>query len=460
MTSLVWLRQDLRVRDHPALCAAAAEGAVVPVYILDDGAAGDKHLGGAQHWWLHHSLTALGAELSRLGAPLILRRGNAPDVLRALMHESGATRVHAIRHYEPWWQRAENELAADVDLVLHEGNHLANPRSILSGSGDRYRVFTPWWNKLQSLMPPEPPLAAPEHLTPADPQAASDDLASWGLLPKLNWADGFSDWTPGEEGARAALRAFLPILDGYDTERNFPARAGVSRLSPHLHFGEISPRTIWRQAIKQAGAGAKSFLSEIGWREHGTNLIDQFPNYAEQSGRRLFDTFPWRSGVDADRDFKAWTSGQTGVPVIDAGMRQLWQTGWMHNRVRMITASFLVKHLLIDWRRGERWFWDTLLDADLGSNAMNWQYVSGAGVDAPVFSRIMAPYVQSPKFEMADYIRKWVPELAHLRDSEIHAPHEAGVTPPNYPLPIVGHEAARARALAAWEAARADALSA
>ena len=454
MTSLLWLRQDLRIRDQPALCAAAAEGAVIPVYVLDDAAAGDKAMGGAQRWWLHHCLEALAAEYARLGASLVLRQGDAVGTLVSLMGETGATRIHAIRHYEPWWQKAEQILASKADLVLHEGNHLANPRTVLSGSGERYRIFTPWWNKLQDMMPPPVPLAAPERIDSVPIAIASDDLDTWGLLPRLNWADGFDVWTPGEDGARAAFRTFLPNVAAYEHERNFPSRAGVSRLSPHLHFGEISPRTLWHHAAKQAGAQAKAFLSEIAWREHGTNLVDQFPDYPTRNGRPAFDHFPWRTGAEADRDFVAWTKGLTGVPVVDAGMRQLWRSGWMHNRLRMITASFLIKHLLIDWRRGEQWFWDTLLDADLGANVMNWQYVAGSGVDAPVFSRIMAPYVQSPKFEMADYIREWVPELAHLRDDEIHAPHETGVTPPNYPLPLIGHEAARARALSAWEAFR------
>lgn len=446
--AIVWLRQDLRTYDQPALAAAAAEGPVIPVYILDD----DDPMGGAARWWLHHSLTALGAQLAALGSPLILRRGNSAAVLRALIAETGAQRVHAIRHYEPWWQRAEQAIAADTDLVLHEGNHLANPRTVLNGSGERYRVFTPWWKQLQTMMPPPRPIPKPERLDAPAASPVSDDLATWALLPsKPNWATGFNIWTPGEAGAWGTLKQFLPRVGVYEEERNFPGRAGVSRLSPHNHFGEISPRTLWHHAAKEAGERAYWFLSEIAWREHGTNLTDQFPDYAARNGRKDFDHFPWRTGPDADADFKAWTRGRTGVPIVDAGMRELWTTGWMHNRVRMITASFLVKHLLIDWRRGERWFWDCLLDADLGANTMNWQYVAGTGVDAPVFSRIMAPYIQSPKFECEDYIRRFVPELAHLRDDEIHAPNEAGVTPPNYPMPIVGHVAARARALDAWE---------
>jgi deoxyribodipyrimidine photo-lyase len=456
-TCLLWLRQDLRLHDHPALIAAIGDGGVIPVYVLDDAGPAESRMGAAQRWWLHHSLKALGERYNATGNRLILRRGRAEDVLAVLMAETRATRVHALRHYEPWWQRAEAELGGRVDLVLHDGNHLANPRGILNGSGERYRVFTPWFRKLLERMPPTAPLPAPEHIRAPSWFPDSDDLDDWRLLPaKPDWSQGFDIWTPGEDGARAAFRAFLPQVAAYQEERNFPSRPGVSRLSPHIHFGEISPATLWHAAARRGGGKAQSFLSEIAWREHGLNLIDQFPGYKTTNGRAVFDRFPWRSGPEADADFLAWTRGRTGYPVVDAGMRQLWQTGWMHNRVRMITASFLIKHLLIDWRRGEQWFWDCLLDADLGANAMNWQYVAGSGVDAPVFSRMMAPFIQSPKFEMAEYIRAFVPELAHLRDDEIHCPHDTGVTPPRYPLPLISHEAARARALGAWEEVRTE----
>ncbi len=452
---ILWLRQDLRLHDHPALIAAVRGGSVIPVYVLDDDGPGAQRIGAAQRWWLHYSLMALGEAYARLGSRLILRRGRAEDVLAALVVETGASRVHALRHFEPWWQRAESEVGARVDLVLHDGNHLANPRTVLNGSGERYRVFTPWFRKLLEQMPPPAPLPAPQSIPAPAIFPASDTLEEWGLLPTSpDWSGGFGVWTPGEEGARAAFRAFLPGVASYEDERNFPSRSGVSRLSPHIHFGEISPTTMWHHAAKQGGEKARSFLSEIAWREHGLNLIDQFPDYATTNGRALFDRFPWRTGPEADADFTAWTRGETGYPVVDAGMRELWQTGWMHNRLRMITASFLIKHLLIDWRRGEQWFWDCLLDADMGANVMNWQYVAGSGVDAPVFSRMMAPFFQSPKFEMAGYIRKYVPEIAHLRDDEIHYPHETGMTPPDYPLPLIGHEAARTRAMAAWEAVR------
>lgn len=453
--SLLWLRQDLRLGDHPALLSATADGAVIPVYVLDDIGPASRRMGAAQRWWLHHSLTRLQDSYARLGCQLILRRGRPEDILPQLAAETGARRVHALRHYEPWWQRAEHVLGQKIETVLHDGNQLINPRLLLNGSGERYRVFTPWFRRLLDHMPPPIPIPAPDRIASLDVSIDSERLEDWKLLPvNPAWSIGFRGWTPGEEGARAAFRAFLPHLNDYEVERNFPSRPGVSRLSPHIHFGEISPATLWHHAAREAGEKARSFLSEIAWREHGLNLVDQFPDYATRNGRPQFDRFPCRQGPDADEDFVAWTRGLTGYPVVDAGMRELWQTGWMHNRVRMIAASFLIKHLLIDWRRGEQWFWDTLLDADLGANTMNWQYVAGTGVDAPVFSRMMAPLLQSSKFEMAGYIRRFVPELAHLPDETIHMPHQTGSTPPGYPLPIIGHEEARMRAMLAWDACR------
>jgi deoxyribodipyrimidine photo-lyase len=452
--TILWLRQDLRLADHPALVAACSEGGVIPVYILDDESPGDRRMGGAQRWWLHHSLAALGRAMAAKGGRLILRRGESLAILAELAAQAGATRVHAIRHYEPWWQHAEAEVAAELDLVLHDGNHLAHPATILTGGGTRYRVFTPWWRALLQQMPPPKPLLAPDAIV-TPPDIASDALDDWNLLPtKPDWATGFADWQPGEEGARAAFRAFLPQATAYDATRNLPSETGISRLSPHLHFGEISPATIWHNAAKAAGADAECYLRQIGWRDFATNLIDQFPDYPQANGKSAFDKMPWRTGPEADRDFTAWTRGQTGYPIVDAGMRELWATGFMHNRVRMIAASFLIKHLLIDWRRGERWFWDTLLDADYAANGSNWQWVAGTGVDAPLFSRIMAPLSQSEKFGAGDYVRRWVPELAEVSDPYVHDPDEFGVRPVAYPAKIIGHREARERALTAMRDAR------
>ncbi len=449
--SIVWFRQDLRLHDQAALLAAANEGPFVPVYILDDETPGERRLGGAQRWWLHHSL----AQLKTALPALVLRRGACVSELARLAAELGTNRIHAIRHYEPWWQDAESELGADFDLVLHDGNHLARPETILTGGGTRYKVFTPWWRALLERMPPAKPLPVPD-LTNGVTGIASDDLGDWALLPTTpDWSTGFSGWAPGEEGARAALKAFLPRLKDYDAARNLPSVEGVSRLSPHLHFGEISPATVWHVAAREFGKAAEPFLREVGWRDYATNLIDQFPDYPQRNGKPAYDRFPWRSGAAADRDFTAWSKGRTGYPIVDAGMRELWATGFMHNRVRMIAASFLIKHLLIDWRRGERWFWDTLLDADYAANGSNWQWVAGTGVDAPMFSRIMAPLSQSEKFDAGAYVRKWVPELADLRDPYVHDPDEFGVRPRAYPPKLIGHRAARERALDAMQLTRA-----
>lgn len=453
--TILWLRQDLRVSDHPALSAAVTEGAVIPVYVLDDIRPQHRKIGGAQRWWLHHSLAALDKAITSRGGRLILRRGDSVEQLVALAVETGARRVHATHHYEPWHKTAQRDLSQRLDLVLHDGAYLVPPERVLTGQGERYRVFTPWYRRLREVLDLGSVLPAPRRIPSPERPAHSENLEDWRLLPsRPDWSKGFAEWTPGEEGARAALETVLPLLERYNIDRDLPARPATSRLSPHLHFGEISARTVWSALGDRWDPGVASFRSELGWREHGINLLDQMPDYGKRNGRALFDHFPWREGASVDRDFQAWTRGETGYPVVDAGMRELWRTGWMHNRLRMITASFLVKHLLIDWRRGERWFWDTLLDANLGSNAMNWQYVAGVGVDAPAFSRIMSPRLQSEKFDMANYIRANVPELARLPDQAIHEAHLYGAQTPGYPQPIVSHEIARARALAAWGAAR------
>jgi len=443
-TSIVWFRQDLRLADQPALATAAREGRVVAVYILDDGSPGENAMGGAQLWWLHHSLKALAASLKERGVDLILRRGDSVTELDALMTETGATRIHAVRLYEPWWKAIDAKLGDR--LTLHDGNHLAPPATLRTGSGGRFKIFTPYWRALVDRMPPPLPVAAPAEIEGL--AAKSDRLDDWALLPtKPDWSKGFDVWTPGEEGARAALKAFIPDVAAYDHARNMPSIAGTSRLSPHLHFGEISPATVWHHVAKAVKDKGEPYLREIGWRDYAANTIDQFDDYGTANARASFDKIAWRDG---DSDFVAWTKGQTGYPIVDAGMRQLWATGWIHNRVRMISASFLVKHLLIDWRRGERWFWDTLVDADYGSNSVNWQWIAGTGVDSNMFVRIMAPLSQSEKFDAGNYIRQWVPELAGLPDATIHDPHGAGIAPASYAKPLIGHREGRERALAAY----------
>ncbi len=441
---IVWLRRDLRLSDQAAFAAAAGEGPVVPVYILDDETPKHRKLGAASRWWLHHSLESLDQALREKGSRLILRRGESAAELAKVAKEIGATRVHSLHHYEPWWLNAERAVAKHLDLVCHDGNYLAPPGSVATGAGQPYKIYTPFWRALNQRMPPPDPHPAPRHLEAPAKWPKSDKLADWDLLPtRPNWAKGFDEWTPGEKGAHDNLDAFARHAARYDQERNLPSIEGSSRLSPHLHFGEVSPAQVWHKVAGKGGS-VGTFLGEIGWRDYAQNVILQFPDYGKSNGRDRFDALPWRRSA---KDLAAWQKGLTGYPIVDAGMRQLWATGWMHNRVRMIAASFLIKHLLIDWRQGEQWYWDCLVDADYGSNSVNWQWVAGTGIDSNMFSRIMAPLVQSEKFDAAGYIREWVPELADLTDADIHDPPDE--MRGDYPPKIIGHREARERALAA-----------
>ena len=455
---IVWFRNDLRLADQAAVRAAAAAGPVIAVFVLDDETPGRWRVGAAQRWWLHYSLTALAADLKAMGGRLILRRGRPAAVLGEIAAATGAAAVHALHHYEPWAKTQEHAVGAALPLNLYAGGYLAPPGAVTSGGGGRYRIFTPFWNALLKTMPPGAPQPAP--MIRFAPPLPSDDLADWGLLPtRPDWSGGFEVWTPGEAGAHAALDAFTAHVADYDVGRNLPAKTLTSRLSPHLHHGEISPAQVW--AALDGADGALPFLREIGWRDFAGNMVDQFADFADEPHRPAFGKFPFR---DDPAGLAAWQHGRTGYPIVDAGMRQLWATGWMHNRVRMIVASFLVKHLLIDWREGERWFWDCLVDADLGNNAVGWQWVMGSGVDSSPFIRVFNPVAQRRKYDAAAYVREWVPELAKLSDIAIHAPWEteplilaaAGVRlGKTYPLPVVDHAAARARALAAFDTIRA-----
>ncbi len=448
---ILWFRRDLRLSDQPALVAAAADGAVIPVYILDDETPKHRKMGAASRWWLHHSLQSLDAALRDKGSRLILRRGKSDAVLAALAEETGAKQVHCLHHYEPWWRDAEHAVAKSLDLVCHDGNYLLPPGAVTTGSGAPYKIYTPFWRALKQQMPPATPQHRPRAIPAPSTWPKSDRLADWDLLPtRPNWATGFEDWTPGEDGAHARVDAFVGHAACYDEQRNLPSIEGSSRLSPHLHFGEVSPGYVWHRTMA-AGGSVEVFLSELGWRDYAQTVILQLPDYGSVNARDAFDRLPWRSGKGAAADLSAWQQGRTGYPIVDAGMRQLWATGWMHNRVRMITASFLIKHLLIDWREGERWFWDTLVDADYGSNAVNWQWTAGTGIDSNMFVRIMAPLTQSEKFDAADYIRTWVPELKRLSDADIHDPD---LRPKGYPAKIIGHREGRERALEAVKATR------
>ncbi len=451
---ILWLRRDLRLADQAALHGAVENGVpIIPVFILDDETPKHRKMGGASRWWLHHSLKSLDADLQKLGSKLILRQGNSAQILSELAQETGACAVHAIRHYEPWWRNAERALKDKVKLVLHDGNYLMPMGSVKTGSGGDFKIYTPFWRALSAHMPPPKPLTAPKNIKAPAHWPDSDTLKSLNLLPtKPDWSkDMAAMWSPGEAGAHERLSAFADKAKVYNETRNFPSQDGTSFLSPHLHFGEISPAQAWH-AHMAAGGSVEVFLKEIVWREYGQNVITQYPEYGAKNARESFDGLVWRDVSDpaVSADLKAWQTGQTGYPIVDAGMRQLWATGWMHNRVRMITASFLIKHLLINWQEGEAWFWDTLVDADYGSNSTNWQWTAGTGVDSNMFVRIMAPLTQSEKFDAGDYIREWVPELADLGEPYVHDPEEHGVRPAGYPRKIIGHKEARERALAAY----------
>ncbi|MGX6647812.1 cryptochrome/photolyase family protein [Maricaulaceae bacterium MS644] len=467
--ALVWFRKDLRLSDNPALLAAASGGRkCVCVYILDEQTAGDWSPGGASRWWLHHSLKSLAQDLDAIGGALVLRRGDAGREIMALVEETGAGAVFWNRLYEPASIKRDEAIKAGlkgrgVTARSFNGSLIVEPWDIATKQGNPYKVFTPFWRSLKADHAPNAPAGRPDAMAFAEPPR-SDTLEDWGLLPsKPDWAGGLRDsWTPGEAAAQGRLGAFIKSrMDDYDKARDIPSTTGTSGLSAHLHHGEISPRQVWH-AVKNAenGAtkGADSFLSEIGWREFSYNLLYHFPHFPEKNFQEKFDKFEW---TGSDEAYAAWTRGLTGYPIVDAGMRQLYAIGWMHNRVRMITASFLIKDLMVHWRRGEDWFWDTLVDADLASNAAGWQWTAGSGADAAPYFRIFNPVSQGEKFDpQGDYVRTWIPELAKLPKRFIHAPWTADrdtlakagvVLGRDYPEPIVDHGEARKAALAAFE---------
>ncbi|WP_394731263.1 cryptochrome/photolyase family protein [Altererythrobacter sp. GH1-8] len=454
---IVWLRRDLRMADNPALYHAAKAGPVIAVYVLDDEAAGHHAYGGASRVWLHHALEDLQSSFGRRHAKLILRRGDSMEHLAKIFAETEAEAVHANRHYEPWWRKLQGTLAEQVNLKLYDANYLLPPGAVTTGSGGAYKIYTPFSKATLEQLPPRDALPEPETLSSPQNWPSSDSLDHWQLLPTdPDWAEGIrSYWKFTEQAAHERLDWWDGHIDDYSDARNFPSVDKTSRLSPYLHFGQISPVQIWHHFKAKRSQGWKVFEKELIWRDYAQNAICQFPAYASKSYRDGWDDFPWRdpdSEEEVARDLEAWQKGQTGYPIVDAGMRQLWQTGWMHNRVRMIAASFLIKHLLIDWRHGEKWFWDTLVDADLASNATNWQWVAGTGVDSNMFVRIMAPLSQSEKFDAAAYIREFVPELSDLDEPYIHDPQQHGCKPKDYPAKLIGHRQARERALDAYNA--------
>lgn len=450
--SIVWLRDDLRIADNPALDAAVRRGGpVIVLHLLDDSSPGVRPLGAASRWWLHHSLTRLRDALRELGADLTLRRGSALTELPALVEQSGAGAVYWNRRYG-----AAREVDAELktrfteeglEVQSFQGSLLFEPWTIRTGSGTPFKVFTPFWRACLAAGEPREPLAAPTALEGVE-GLASDDLDDWELLPTApDWAEGLREtWTPGEAGAHARLEAFAEEHLGEYHRRDEPAVPATSMLSPHLKFGELSPFQIWHRLRHGLDAPARAnrakFLSELGWREFSYTILFHFTELGTKNFRPEFDAMPWRRPEGGQ--LEAWQHGRTGIPIVDAGMRELWRTGYMHNRVRMITASFLTKNLRIDWREGEAWFWDCLVDADEANNSASWQWVAGSGADAAPYFRVFNPELQAKKFDGHGlYVNRWVPE--------------AGT--PAYPEPIVDLTLSRQQALDAYEQVKAAARS-
>jgi deoxyribodipyrimidine photo-lyase len=471
MSTLMWFRQDLRLGDNPALSAALAAHGVVPVYIWAPAEEAAWQPGGASRWWLHHSLARLADDLRGLGSQLILRAGG--DSLRLLLdlaHESGATQILWNRRYEPAVIARDTAIRealrdAGIESRSFNGALLHEPWTIKNKSAQPFQVFTPFWRHIRGLPDPPEPLPAPARIPVPLTWPASVPLESLELLPKIDWATGMrAAWKPGAASAQANLRRFLQeSFQEYPSLRDRPDLPGTSRMSPHLHFGEISPRQIWHSLRRFALDRGQhttwresQFLTEVGWREFAHHLLYYYPQTPQQPLRAAYAMFPWKTDPVG---LQAWQRGATGYPIVDAGMRQLWRTGWMHNRVRMIVGSFLVKDLLLPWTEGAKWFWDTLVDADLASNTLGWQWLSGCGADAAPYFRIFNPVTQATRFDPdGTYVREWVPELAKLPSNWIHQPWaappgalvDAGVTlGASYPQRLVDHSLARTGALAA-----------
>ncbi len=461
-TTLLWLRQDLRLDDNQALAAALkCGGPIVPVYLWAPEDEDRWPPGGASRWWLHHSLHALSASLEERGSRLIVRRGPAAEALPALAEETGATAVHCTRRYEPAARATGHRLRAVLrhpraELRVFGGGLLHEPWDVSTRAGGPFQVFTPFHRACLEQPHGSEPEPVPVRIPAPALWPTSLGLAELGLLPRPDWAAGLAaTWRPGEIGARLRLESFVRDgAEGYRLRRDFPAEAATSCLSPHLHFGEISPRRIRRSVLEARDAGddstggAERYLRELMWREFAHHLLYHFPRTAAEPLRSEFARFPWR---DDPHDLAEWQRGRTGHPLIDAGMRQLWSTGWMHNRVRMLVASFLVKDLLLPWNSGAAWFWDTLVDADLANNTLGWQWSAGCGADAAPYFRVFNPVVQGEKFDRGGaYTRRWVPEVGSLPNERVHRPWTTpGGTVAGYPSPIVDHAAARVRALAA-----------
>ena len=472
--ALIWFRRDLRLDDNPALQAALRAGHVpVPVYIHAPEEEAPWAPGAASHAWLHRSLLALDADLRARGSRLVIRRGDSLSEIEKLIAETRAEALHWNRLYEPASIARDTRIkqglkSRGLTVESHNAALLVEPWTVETGQGDPYRVFTPFWKNARQRLDPKPPPAAPERLPEVPVMLAGLGVEDLGLEPQApepRWDAGFwDDWQPGEAGAADLLEAFLDgAATGYKEQRNYPDRIATSKLSPHLHFGEISPRRIVSDVLARRWPAAVQpdidhFLSELGWREFSHHLLFHFPHTAQENLNPKFQEFRWVTPDPAH--LAAWQRGRTGVPIVDAGMRELWHTGWMHNRLRMVVGSFLTKNLRYHWRYGADWFWDTLLDADLPNNTQGWQWTAGTGADAAPYFRIFSPIAQAQKFDASGkYIRRWVPELAKLPDDALAAPWEQPELlrrlAPDYPIrPIVDLKASREAALEAYSGSK------
>ena len=474
--AIVWFRRDLRIHDNQALIEACESGKpAIFLYILDETADEPRPMGAAQRWWLHHSLASLSADLRKIGGTLLLRSGKTANAIENILQETGSDWVLWNRRYDPAGIAADTDLknslnGRGVRAVSYAGQLLHEPTQVRTLAGGPFKVYTPFWKAFSGFPEPRPPFEAPKALNGYRGPLASDNLDDWKLLPtEPDWAGGMrEEWTPGEAGAHRRLTDFLETsIENYADGRNVPGVQSTSKLSPHLALGEVTPFQIW-DATRRLAQGipprdVEVFRKEVVWREFAHHLLFQFPKLATENFNGSFDAFPWRSRPDL---LGAWKRGQTGYPIVDAGMRQLWQTGWMHIRVRMIAASFLIKDLMTDWRVGEQWFWDTLVDACPANNPASWQWVAGSGADAAPYYRVFNPVLQGEKFDAnGDYVRQFVPEIANLPNAFVHRPwaapaHElerAGVVlGATYPNPVVDHGQARDHALAAYKALRTE----
>ena len=480
-TAIVWFRRDLRLTDNPALTAAvAAARHVLPVYIHSPEEDGAGAPGAASRWWLHYSLAALSATLRDRGSPLVIHRGPAAAALRSLVAETGATGVFWNRTYEPAGIARDTDLKTalrelGVEVQSFNGSLLFEPWEVLTGSGGPYRVYTPFWRQCQTrLGTVATPLAAPARLVAPPKPVSGVPLGELSLLPTRPWGEGLAAaFTPGEAAGQAKLVRFAAgPIDEYKTARDLPAETGTARLSPHLHFGEVSPRQALAAALgagqdpaRRAGGAVshETFIKELVWREFSYHVLYHYPHTVQDPLDPRFRDMPW---TDDGAALRAWQRGLTGVPLVDAGMRELYATGWMHNRVRMVVASFLCKNLGQHWRSGAAWFHDTLVDADLAANTFGWQWSAGCGADAAPYYRIFSPRLQAERFDPTrTYIRRWVPELARLPDSLVHRPFEAPAAElaaagirlgRDYPAPVVDLKASRAAALAGYATMRGE----